>query len=89
MRHKPLIEHVQKLGQIALALGQREAAGRQRHAGHGVAAQPRPWREQLRFARYRLDLSLFFRRHIGDHEILIRRETELAVVEFRNAAHRR
>ena len=40
MRRKPVIERVQKLGQIALALGQREAAGRQRHAGHRVAAQP-------------------------------------------------
>ena len=66
MRGEPVVEGGDEIGQIALALGQREAAGRQRDTGHGVAAQSRPWRQQPRLARYRLDLRLLFRRHIGD-----------------------
>ena len=36
-----VLERGQQLGQEALALGQRQAAGRQRDAGHAVAAQAR------------------------------------------------
>ena len=39
VRGQPLVERVDQVGQIALALGQREAAGRQRDAGHRIAPQ--------------------------------------------------
>ena len=38
---KPRVERGDEIGQIALALGEREAAGRQRDAGHRVAPQAR------------------------------------------------
>ena len=86
MRGELLVERRHQVGQIALAFGQRQPAGRQRHAGHGIAAQARPWRQQPGFARDALDLGLLLGRHIGDDQILVGRDAEIAVVHLRNLA---
>src|SRR5581483_4794241 len=88
VRGEFLVERIEKLRHVALALGQGEAAGRQRNAGHRIAPQSGPWREQARLARDALDLSLLLRRHIGNDKVLVWRDAEIAVVYLCNRAQR-
>ena len=73
------LQRVDQAGQVALALGQRQAAGRQRHAGHGVEAQARAVVAEPVLAQQRLD-PLPVPLDPGDDQVLVRRELELALV---------
>src|SRR6187397_522479 len=88
VRCKFLIERIEQLRQIALALGQREPAGRQRDTGHRIASQARPGREQAGLARDALDLGLLLRWHIGDDQVLVWRDAEIAIVHLRDGTQR-
>ena len=74
VRGKPLVERVDQIRQIALALGQREAAGRQRDAGHRIAPQARPAGAIRPCSRDDAPRSSarFVRRDVGDDQVLVR-----------------
>ena len=87
MQREPLLERRDEGRQVALALGEREAAGRQRDAGHGVAAQRAGMARQPVLVDERLDRRAILGRDIRDDDILVRGEAELALVHLGDAAH--
>ena len=79
---------VDQRGQITLALGHGEAAGRQRDAGHGVEAQRAlivAMIEAISLQK-RGDLRLALGRDVGDDDILVGRQPERPLVRLRDRA---
>src|SRR6516165_4158460 len=88
VRGKPRLERLEKTGQIALALRQREPAGGQRDAGHGVAAQPRGRRGKAVLPRDLLNRHPSVCTHAGDDQVLVGSDAQIAVMELGDPAQR-
>src|SRR5262249_25743530 len=88
VRSKSCVECSQEIRQIALALRKRESAGRQRDARQRISSQAGPGREQPGPSRDPMDLVLLVGWNIGNDQVLVRRNTEVAIVRLRDSSQR-
>ena len=75
-----------EIGEVALRLGEGESAGRESDAGHGVQSHRGALVgvDHAVFLKQLGDLRFLLRGDVGDDEILIRGETEVASVDLRD-----
>jgi hypothetical protein len=86
MRRKTLLERRHEGRQVTLAFGEGEPAGRQRDAGHRVAAQRCRLGRQTMSGDERVDGGAVLRPDLGDDHVLVGRAAEFAVVDLGDAA---
>ena len=84
-----VVERIEQGRQIAFAFRERETAGRQCDAGHRIAPQTRPWRQQTRGLGDAVHRVLMREGNIGDDQILVRGDAEIADAQLGDLPQRR